>query len=157
MFGKLVNLPWKILDKAARVVQDRQDAQMRERHGTGADEDEWSKLPAFDVPPDYDCGDTGIEAEQVVSAAEGWTIVDVRPDGAWADGHPPGAIHMVLGSLPIRLSELPADRRVLVVADDDTARQAARFLRWRGIEDVWHLEGGLAAWKAAGGAVVKGA
>jgi rhodanese-related sulfurtransferase len=40
-----------------------------------------------------------------------------------------------------------------VVFDDtgDTeAADAARFLRWRGFEDAWHLEGGLAAWLDGG-------
>jgi rhodanese-related sulfurtransferase/biotin operon repressor len=47
-----------------------------------------------------------------VTAGEA-TLLDVRPDEEWAASHLPGAIHIPLGELPVRLDELPRDHEVI--------------------------------------------
>ncbi|MBM6596633.1 sulfurtransferase [Microvirga pudoricolor] len=103
------------------------------------------------------------------------------PDGrpAYLAGHIPGAVYVDLptelagasrglsGRRPLPdISDLQRDARqwgvnpdsTVVVYDDNRGLQAARawwVLRWAGLTDVRLLDGGLAAWKEAGGIVTR--
>jgi rhodanese-related sulfurtransferase len=78
------------------------------------------------------------------------TVLDLRPSMAYRKAHIPGstwAIRPCLEPLAARIG----DRRVLLVADDPgVARIAAFDLSRAGVRDVAMLEGGFAAWQAAG-------
>ena len=50
MIGKLINLPFKVLGKAARAVQERNDSVMKEVHGEGTSGDDWSELENVPAP-----------------------------------------------------------------------------------------------------------
>ena len=58
-------------------------------------------------------------------------------------------------TLDIRLAELPPAGIPVVIycQDGQVSREAVRFLRFRGIDETWYIEGGLDAWKVAGGSV----
>ncbi len=103
-----------------------------------------------------------------------WTLA--VPDGrpAYREGHVPGAVHVDLeaalarpgrpgeGRHPLpEVADLQAAARgwglrtgaTVVVYDDAGGLSAARawwLLRWAGVDDVRLLDGGLAAWRAAG-------
>jgi rhodanese-related sulfurtransferase len=93
-------------------------------------------------------------AEAADALAEGALALDVRGGPAFAAGHLPGAVHVGLdgqfaswaGAL------LPADLAVVIVAEDAaSAAQAAVRLARVGLEAVaGYLDGGVAAWAAAG-------
>lgn len=53
--------------------------------------------------------------EQLIEkvAAGTATLLDVRPDEEWDAFHLPGAVHIPLGELPVRLDELPKDHEVI--------------------------------------------
>ncbi len=78
---------------------------------------------------------------------EAVTIVDVREPDELAIARFPGALHIPLALLPLRLAELPADR-ALVLACHHGARsmRALQFLQGRGYQNVQNLEGGIDAW-----------
>jgi rhodanese-related sulfurtransferase len=81
-------------------------------------------------------------------------LVDVRPEGLFAQGHPLFAASLPLGRLEAEvLDRLP--RRsvpVVVYGDGDHETSAAiRRLRELGYTDVSSLDGGLASWAASGG------
>jgi len=42
-------------------------------------------------------------------------LVDVREPDEWAAGHAPGAVHIPLGQLGARYTEIPQDGRVYVI------------------------------------------
>jgi hydroxyacylglutathione hydrolase len=78
-------------------------------------------------------------------------IVDVRNDAEWASGHLAAALHIPLGHLSKRLSEIPRDQPV--VAQCRTGGRssiAASLLHRAGFTDVSNLAGGIEAWKAEG-------
>ena len=157
MIRRIVNLPFRVLGKAARAFQDRHDAaaKMAGAGATDPSEDVFTNIPEFDTPDDFATDSTGLSPTAVRAAIEGSQpvqLVDVRSTVRDAQDTLPGAIHLPLATLGIRLAELPpADVKVVVYgnANEPEVIEATRFLRWRGFEDAWHLEGGLAAWGAA--------
>jgi thiosulfate/3-mercaptopyruvate sulfurtransferase len=109
-----------------------------------------------------------------------WTLGGPPGHDEYLTGHIPGAVFVDLdrelalppedrrpqdGRHPLpRVEALQADMRrwgisdaTAVVAYDDSGNTAAArawwLLRWAGLEDVRLLDGGLSAWRAAGGAV----
>jgi rhodanese-related sulfurtransferase len=81
------------------------------------------------------------------------TIIDVRSSEEFAAGHLRDAKHIPLADLGARIGELDKSKnRTVVMVCQTGARsdKAARQLQAAGFEDVHSLEGGLAAWKAAG-------
>lgn len=78
------------------------------------------------------------------------TVLDVRTDKEWNDGHIDGAIHIHGGKLQDRVGELPQDKPVVVVCGSGyRASIASSFLKREGFQDVTNVIGGMSAWKAA--------
>lgn len=77
-------------------------------------------------------------------------VLDVREPHEWAAGHIEGAVHVPLGDLPQRRSELDPTARTLVVCHlGGRSERAAAWLTQQG-HDVVNLDGGMDAWQAAG-------
>ncbi|MCS6802332.1 MAG: rhodanese-like domain-containing protein [Dehalococcoidia bacterium] len=94
-------------------------------------------------------------AEVAERAAAGAVVLDVRPPAAFSAGHLPGAIGVDLhgGQFQNRVGLIvSAETELLIVANDDAeARRAAEALAVIGFDRVsGYLEGGVAAWRAAG-------
>jgi len=155
MLKRFVNLPFKVLGKAARAVQDKNDAAMKAQHGGGTEGDDWSSMdnvPEWDTPDDFDAGDTALVVADIADVLDTLCIIDVRHPRAFEGGSLPNAENLPQATLSIRLAELPPEQRIVVLCEDGRdSKEATRFLRFRGIEDAWHLAGGLAAWKHSGG------
>ncbi|KUY52116.1 ArsR/SmtB family transcription factor [Burkholderia sp. RF2-non_BP3] len=80
------------------------------------------------------------------------TLLDVRPQDEFAQGHLPGALNIPLAALEGRLSELPADTEIVAYCRGPycvLAFEAVAALRARGFKAV-RLEDGFPEWKAAG-------
>lgn len=78
------------------------------------------------------------------------TVLDVRTDKEWEEGHIDGALHIHGGTLQDRIGEIPKDKPVAVVCGSGyRASIAASFLRRDGLESVSNVLGGMSAWKAA--------
>jgi rhodanese-related sulfurtransferase len=72
-------------------------------------------------------------AEVAVALAAGGVIVDVRSPAEFAAGHVPGATNLPVDELGARLSEVPADRMVVVYcASGMRSARAAGMLRAAG-------------------------
>lgn len=79
------------------------------------------------------------------------TILDVRTDKEWSDGHIEGAVHIHGGTLQDRVKEIPREKPVAVVCGSGyRASIASSFLKREGFEDITNIIGGMSAWKAAG-------
>lgn len=162
MIGRLINLPFKVLGKVSRAVQERNDAAMKAQHGEGLATDNYDAFEDKDtlgepLPEDFDPGPLEQDAARVLAdLRDGREIlfVDVRKGAPFRAGHIQGALSMPLGTVHIRLAELPPDVRVILYCDDGKkSRDATIFVRYRGLEDTWTLSGGLPAWRRAGGEV----
>jgi rhodanese-related sulfurtransferase len=160
MLDRLINLPFKIIGKAARAVQDRQDAVDRERaeQMTAASRSR-SNSPAVEVPDDFENGDVsttpGALEGMLAQGSAGKLnilVIDIRDEAAYAAGHIPGAMNMPINTLGLDLAELPPlTRFITICSDPERSRLAARFLRHRGFDDSWFLAGGADAWTSSGG------
>jgi rhodanese-related sulfurtransferase len=80
---------------------------------------------------------------------EDLNILDVREDVEWQHGHVDGAVHIPLGQLPGRVSEVPDGRTLVVCRVGARSAQAVAYLGARG-HDVVNLYGGMLDWAAAG-------
>jgi rhodanese-related sulfurtransferase len=86
------------------------------------------------------------------------TVIDVRSTEEFAAGHLRDAKNIPLADLAARIGELEKSKaRSVVVVCQGGARadKAVRQLAAAGFEDVVSLDGGLAAWQAAGLPVAK--
>ncbi len=85
------------------------------------------------------------------------TLVDVRNASEYQQAHLPGAMHIPLGHLADRVTELPSDRPIVVQCQSGSRSSiAASLLERLGRPDVANLTGGLVAWQEAGLPVVTG-
>ena len=77
-------------------------------------------------------------------------LVDVREPDEWTAGHAPGAMHIPLGQLGARYTEIPHDGRVyLICRAGSRSSQAAHALAGAGW-DVVNVSDGMTGWAAAG-------
>lgn len=74
-------------------------------------------------------------------------VLDVREPEEWEQGHIPGAKHIPLAELPMRLNELdPAKETVVVCRSGNRSGKACDYLSARG-HKVVNMAGGMKEWK----------
>lgn len=97
----------------------------------------------------YETGTAVEMAEQIQNGAV--TLVDVRNQTEWDEGHLPNAKHIMLGTLLKRTEEV-VNGHPIVVQCRSGARSAigASILQARGAKRVINLAGGYIGWTAAG-------
>jgi rhodanese-related sulfurtransferase len=82
---------------------------------------------------------------------EGAYLLDVREDHEWTAGHAPGAHHLPMMDVPVRMAEVPQDGDVVVVCRmGGRSAQVVAYLRQNGWDNVRNLEGGMEDWAATG-------
>lgn len=75
------------------------------------------------------------------------TLVDVREIDEWVLGRIPGAYHIPLNDLPVRLDEIPQDKPVVVVcASGIRSLYGSQYLLENGYPEVYNLEAGTKGW-----------
>jgi rhodanese-related sulfurtransferase len=93
-----------------------------------------------------------LEATQLINRGK-TTVLDVRSTEEFAAGHLRDAKHIPLSDLASRIGELEKSKsRSVIVVCQSGARsdKAVRQLAAAGFTDVQRLDGGIAAWQAAG-------
>jgi rhodanese-related sulfurtransferase len=90
-------------------------------------------------------------AEAAAAHTEGTAqFVDVREVDEWVTGHIPGALHIPLGDIGRRGSEVDSGRPVIAVCRSGRrSLTAAEALRAAGHRDAVSLAGGMIAWEQA--------
>ena len=89
----------------------------------------------------------------VMHAEQKAVIVDVREDSEWNEQHIPGAIHIPLGQLNERLSELKQYKDSPVITQCRSGGRSAKaldVLKLAGFSKVYNMDGGIIAWDKAG-------
>ncbi|HEX8788819.1 MAG TPA: rhodanese-like domain-containing protein [Telluria sp.] len=96
---------------------------------------------------------TPLQATQMINRGKSTAVIDVRTADEYAAGHLRDAKNIPLADLANRIGELDKNKvkTVILVCQSGTrADKAARQLKTAGFEDIYSLEGGIAAWSAAG-------
>lgn len=94
-------------------------------------------------------GAAELKARQVSGDAP--VVIDVRTAEEYAAGHIPGALNIPFDEVAERISEVEAPNGVaLYCMVGPRARKGESALLDAGYTSVFHIEGGLAAWQAAG-------
>jgi rhodanese-related sulfurtransferase len=78
-------------------------------------------------------------------------ILDVREADELDQASIDGALHIPLGELHLRATEVPTDRDVFVLCQvGQRSAMATDFLRQMGHTTVWNIRGGIIGWYRAG-------
>ena len=95
--------------------------------------------------------DVNISAQEAQARQQaGAIMLDVREPDEWQEGHIPGARHVPLGELEMRLAELDPTQEIVAVCHSGyRSGIAAQALRATGFARVWNLDGGMLAWERA--------
>lgn len=111
-------------------------------------------IPSPSQPPIEPQSDAHTLKSRLEWGAPGFTLLDVRDRQTYNQGHIMGAMSMPIDELVDRaVPSLANTRDVYVYGENDgQSNQAAQALRSAGFVHVSELKGGLAAWKAIGGA-----
>ncbi|MFI5507827.1 rhodanese-like domain-containing protein [Mycobacterium sp. NPDC051804] len=80
------------------------------------------------------------------SEVDGRRVLDIRQRPEYLDGHIPGAMHVELGDVPQRASEIPNEPTVVMCGHGERAMGAASLLKAAGHRDVVVLDGGPQDW-----------
>lgn len=96
-----------------------------------------------------------ISAEALVArrgTPEELLVVDVRPAGEYKSGHVAGAINIPNDKMEKRLEELGQAKNgvVLYCTFGTRTREAEQILLDHAVPNVFHLDGGLGAWRQGG-------
>jgi adenylyltransferase/sulfurtransferase len=92
---------------------------------------------------------TAAALHELLQRGEKPLLVDVREDAEWAAGHLPGALHIPLGELPQRLSEIASQADPVFICRSGGRSMAACQMALRAnIRSPANLEGGMMAWAA---------
>lgn len=87
---------------------------------------------------------------------EGAVVIDIRNSNEFRQGHITGSRNIPYAKLMEHLSELPADKALIIVCNiGQTAGAAARQLKAKGLQNVYKLEGGISNWKSSSLPLVK--
>ena len=94
---------------------------------------------------------SAVELHERRESGDAPVVIDVRTPDEYASGHIPGAVNIPFDQVAQRIAEIDAPHGVaLYCMVGPRARKGESALLAAGYEKVLHLEGGLAAWQAAG-------
>jgi rhodanese-related sulfurtransferase len=94
----------------------------------------------------------GLQAR--LAAGEDVLVVDIRTPGEIAQGAIPNAMVLPMHLIPLRMSELPRDRDlVLYCRSGARSYHACAYLAQQGFDNVINLRGGIIAWARHGFAI----
>ena len=90
------------------------------------------------------------ELKEMLARREKLAVLDVRDQAEWESGHIEGSVHVYVGYLEKRLSEVPKDQPVAVTCSvGHRAGLAASILLKAAYPRVYNVLGGMRAWHAA--------
>jgi len=89
-----------------------------------------------------------LSVQEVRSGATNMTLLDVRTEGEWMNGHIPGALHIPLPDLQSKAKQtIPKGPVAVYCGSGYRASIAGSILLNEGYEEVWNIPGSFSAWK----------
>jgi len=90
-----------------------------------------------------------------LAAGDDVLLVDIRTPGEVAQGIIPNAAYLPMHSIPVRMSELPKDKEVVLYCRSGArSYHACAYLIEQGFDNVINLRGGIIGWARRGFEIV---
>ena len=128
-------------DEASLAAQARATPQVPAKAAAGQERPATVELPR----------DVNVATVHLLNGREDILVVDVRSEGAYEQGHVPGAMSAPTDELEARLAEVPHEAKVIVTCRSGRSSAGAvdRLLA-AGFTNVHQMIGGMRAWVKAG-------
>jgi len=92
-----------------------------------------------------------LDVNALDSSKEQIHLIDVRTESEVSRGVIDGAIHIPLHMLPLRATEIPQDKPVVIYCNSGArSAQACAFMAAKGFDNMHNLAGGIMAWARSG-------
>jgi rhodanese-related sulfurtransferase len=86
-----------------------------------------------------------------ITQGDDFVLLDIRSAGELAQGVLPDAEHLPMHLIPLRISELPKDKDVILYCHSGArSYHACAYLAQQGYENVINLRGGILNWARSG-------
>ncbi len=86
-----------------------------------------------------------------IAAGDEFILLDIRSAGELAQGMLPDADHLPMHLIPLRISELPKDKDVVLYCHSGArSYHACAYLAQQGYDNVINLRGGILGWARSG-------
>ncbi len=97
------------------------------------------------------------ELAELLKGDEDIGLYDVRTPAEIAAGIIPGTEAMPLTVLPMRMNEIPKDKKVVIYCRTGArSAQACMFMGQQGFDNLYNLRGGIIAWAQLGLSIESG-
>lgn len=91
------------------------------------------------------------ELAKLKDAGESVRVIDIRQPAELNSGIIPGAEALPMHTIPLRMSELNREEKLIMVCRSGArSAQACMFLQQQGYDNVFNLRGGMMAWAGSG-------
>jgi rhodanese-related sulfurtransferase len=91
------------------------------------------------------------ELHRRISAGENILLLDIRSEAELMQGVLPGARHLPMHMIPVRMHEFPEDRDVVLYCRSGArSYHACAYLLQQGVQNAVNLRGGIIAWAREG-------
>ena len=92
-----------------------------------------------------------IELQESMGSGKGPILLDIRSANELMQGVLPDSQHLPMHILPLRISEFPSDRDIVLYCRSGArSYTACNFLMQQGHSNVVHLRGGIISWAQNG-------
>ncbi|MCM8855846.1 MAG: sulfurtransferase [Candidatus Thiodiazotropha sp.] len=86
-----------------------------------------------------------------IAEGDEFLLLDIRSAGELAQGVLPDAEHMPMHLIPLRISELPKDKEVILYCHSGArSYHACAYLAQQGFQNAINLRGGILGWARSG-------
>jgi rhodanese-related sulfurtransferase len=86
-----------------------------------------------------------------IAEGDDFILLDIRSAGELAQGVLPDAEHLPMHLIPLRISELPKDKDVILYCHSGArSYHACAYLAQQGYENAINLRGGILSWARSG-------
>lgn len=91
------------------------------------------------------------ELKRRMDSGHEYELYDIRSDAEVAQGTLPGAEHLAMHLIPLKMQEFPKDKEVILFCRSGArSYHACAYLQQQGIQNAVNLRGGIISWAQNG-------